>query len=698
VTTVARRLLVLFLAVALFGSFTAAQSASSSPSSSSQTSAVVPRLVNFSGKAVDGGNAVTGVAGATFAIYSEETGGSPLWLETQNIQADAKGGYTVQLGAIKPDGLPLDLFTSGGARWLGVTINSGQEQPRILLLSVPYALKAADAETVGGLPASAFVLAAPIATANSITGNDANTSGLANASTRTTSDVTTTGGTANTLSLFSTGTNIQNSSVTQTGSGTTGKIGIDTTTPATALDVNGSVTVRGTLTSTATGTATAAKGFNSQPQDFVASAFNSSTSAAVGQKFQWQAEPAGNDTASASGTMNLLYGAGTATPAETGLKISNKGLITFASGQTFPGGGSGTITGVKAGTGLTGGGTSGTVTLNLNTAQVPLLAASNTFTNINYFNASIAASVTQNSAIAASSSATGYNGLVGVETATSGGSNGVWGVTSDVSGAGVYGQSDAGLGVFGQKGSKSTAGQQYIEGAAGVWGDGGTDGAAGVIASADDNNAADFQNNSATGYATVVISTYSANTPPLQAFGTSADNYCQVDGKGDLTCTGSKNAVVPIDGGARVVAMAAIESPKNWFEDFGSAQLTNGAAIVALDRDFIQTVNTEMEYQVFLTPYGDCKGLYVSNRTASSFEVHELGGGSASLSFGYRITAIRKKYENVRFADHTHDMDSYKLMQQRKKALGAKPISHGPIQKQIVLPTKEALLPHAPVN
>ena len=30
----------------------------------------------------------------------------------------------------------------------------------MLLLSVPYALKAADAETVGGLPASAFVLAA----------------------------------------------------------------------------------------------------------------------------------------------------------------------------------------------------------------------------------------------------------------------------------------------------------------------------------------------------------------------------------------------------------------------------------------------------------------------------------------------------------------------------------------------------------
>lgn len=35
------------------------------------------------------------------------------------------------------------------------------EQPRIVLLSVPYALKAADSETLGGLPPSAFVRANP---------------------------------------------------------------------------------------------------------------------------------------------------------------------------------------------------------------------------------------------------------------------------------------------------------------------------------------------------------------------------------------------------------------------------------------------------------------------------------------------------------------------------------------------------------
>src|SRR5260370_29082351 len=132
------------------------------PSASSQLSAAVPRLVNFSGRAADAqGKPISGIAGVTFDIYKDQYEGAPLWMETQNAQADAKGNYTIQLGATNPEGLRLELFSSGEARWLGVRGNGGEEQPRVLLLSVPYALKPADAETVGGLPASAFVLAAP---------------------------------------------------------------------------------------------------------------------------------------------------------------------------------------------------------------------------------------------------------------------------------------------------------------------------------------------------------------------------------------------------------------------------------------------------------------------------------------------------------------------------------------------------------
>jgi hypothetical protein len=74
-----------------------------------------------------------------------------------------------------------------------------------------------------------------------------------------------------------------------------------------------------------------------------------------------------------------------------------------------------------------------------------------------------------------------------------------------------------------------------------------------------------------------------------------------------------------------------------------------------MDSRFIQTVNTKVDYHVFLTPNGDCKGLYVNQKNATSFEVRELGAGSSSIKFDYRITAIRKGYENVRFKDHSRE-------------------------------------------
>ncbi|MBI1956222.1 MAG: hypothetical protein HYS38_07490 [Acidobacteria bacterium] len=130
---------------------------------STAASLATPRVVQFSGVVKDAlGNPRTGVLGLTFALYEEQEGGAALWLETQNVIADEQGRYTVLLGSTQPEGLPLDLFQSGEARWLGVqaSLPGEEEQPRVLLVSVPYALKAADAETLGGQPLSSFVLAA----------------------------------------------------------------------------------------------------------------------------------------------------------------------------------------------------------------------------------------------------------------------------------------------------------------------------------------------------------------------------------------------------------------------------------------------------------------------------------------------------------------------------------------------------------
>jgi len=305
-----------------------------------QSQAVVPRLVNYSGKAIDArGNVVAGTAGVTFAIYKDQYQGAPLWIETQNVNADAKGSFTAQLGATKSGGLPLDLFTSGEARWLGVRVNGGEEQPRLLLLSVPYALKAADAETIGGLPPSAFVLATQV---NAASG----TAPAAQSAIPSNSPPTITGtGTADYLPLWtsSAGT-LGNSVLFQSGTGSTVKIGINTTVPSATLDVKGGATVRGPFTLVSTGIATSSKGTNSFAQNFTANSYNSSTNAGVPQNFRWQVEPVGNNTATPSGSLNLLFNQGSQTATETGLKIASNGQITFASGQAFPG--TGTVSSV----------------------------------------------------------------------------------------------------------------------------------------------------------------------------------------------------------------------------------------------------------------------------------------------------------------------------------------------------------------
>ena len=74
-------------------------------------------------------------------------------------------------------------------------------------------------------------------------------------------------------------------------------------------------------------------------------------------------------------------------------------------------------------------------------------------------------------------------------------------------------------------------------------------------------------------------------------------------------------------------------------EDVGNARLIDGSATVALAADFRQTIDPSSPYAVFLTPYGDNRGLYVASRTASGFVVREAQGGRSSLSFDYRIVA-----------------------------------------------------------
>ncbi len=191
----------------------------------------VPKLIGFSGTLKDrNGLPLSGVVGVVFSMYSGQEGGSPLWMETQNLQLDANGKYSVFLGAGQE--LPIELFSSGESRWLGVRADlpGEEEQPRILMVSVPYALRAGDAETLGGKPVSAFALAPTTDSVDSSAG-----ARTANSNLRPLPRTSGTGS-QNTLTKWqdNAGT-LEDSAVVEVG----GDVGIGTPTPGAILDVEG---------------------------------------------------------------------------------------------------------------------------------------------------------------------------------------------------------------------------------------------------------------------------------------------------------------------------------------------------------------------------------------------------------------------------------------------------------------------------
>ena len=100
------------LAVSLLAVLTSAQA----PTNSSTVQSSVPRLIRFSGSLKDANNnGVSGRVNLTFSIYKDQSGGTSLWSESQNVEADAQGRYSVMLGATSSAGLSVEFFSSGEA-------------------------------------------------------------------------------------------------------------------------------------------------------------------------------------------------------------------------------------------------------------------------------------------------------------------------------------------------------------------------------------------------------------------------------------------------------------------------------------------------------------------------------------------------------------------------------------------------------
>lgn len=93
------------------------------------------------------GAPVEGLRTLTFAIYSGANGGEPIWTEEiPTLISD--GYYTVRLGDDGENPLSASVL-DGTLRYLSLRVDGGGElEPRQPLVSVPYAIRAGEAESV----------------------------------------------------------------------------------------------------------------------------------------------------------------------------------------------------------------------------------------------------------------------------------------------------------------------------------------------------------------------------------------------------------------------------------------------------------------------------------------------------------------------------------------------------------------------
>ena len=156
------------------------------------------------------------------------------------------------------------------------------------------------------------------------------------------------------------------------------------------------------------------------------------------------------------------------------------------------------------------------------------------------------------------------------------------------------------------------------------------------------------------GHALVAMASMTMTVPPaVPAFAPLFAGlfFGNVQVQGDFTVTGAKAAAVPHPDGTHR-RLYCMEAPEAWFEDFGSARLVKGRAAVPLEKTFAALIKRN-DYHLFLTPEGDCHGLYVARMTNRGFTVREMQGGKSTIRFSYRIVAHRRDLPGERLSKVT---------------------------------------------
>jgi hypothetical protein len=631
-----------------------------------KTTAAVPRLVKFSGTLTgSSGQPMSGVVGVTFALYEEERGGAPLWMETQNVQADGNGHYTATLGATRNEGIPAEVFASGQGRWLGVQPQQEPERPRVLMASVPYALKAVDADTLGGLPASAFALAG---TANHGPGTESAAGSGKPIQPATAAQPDQTGsGTTNYITIWTGTTTLGNSKLYQTAAG---NVGLGTTAATAKLEA---------ITASATGTAMLGDASSATGASF---GVTGKTASSTGTGVLGQATSASGanygvygSTASAAGT--AVYGVNSATTGKaygvygttastTGIGV--EGVATSATGVNFGVLGltpSTTGAGVLGQATATSGADYGVYGTTVSPNGISVYGLATTGTGVGgvtsgpagygVYGDNLATTGNAFGVFGESASSAGY-AVYGTNSATTGPAYGIFGTTASTAGVGALGTATAASGsTYGVYGSTvSPAGiSVYGTATSGTGVAGGSSGSSGYGVygenAATTGNAIGVYGNTLSPAGIGVSANATAGGTALLAIATGGGMAAQFTGPvkitGNLTVTGtvskgggSFRIDHPLDPEHKYLYHSFVESPDMMNIYNGVVTLSRrGDAVVPLP-EWFEALNRDFRYQ--LTCIGGFAPVYVASEVSGN--QFKIGGGKPGMKISWQVTGIRK--------------------------------------------------------
>jgi hypothetical protein len=659
---------------------------------------LAPNLVSYQGRLTDptkGGPVPDGKYAMTFSIYDAATGGAPLWTETYSggDAVPVSGGlFTVLLGSRTP--FDASLFKAPG-RWLEIRVEGDVLPGRQQMVSVPFALSAENAATLDGAARGDFASVGHDHDARYV-----NVDGDRMQATKSDS----------LLAVLNDGTGLSSYGITGISKGSIGVFGASGAGSG-LVGISGLTGVYGNGQDTGvsgSGRTVGVRGLGTQEDSIGGSFFGQDTgvraevpaSPPAGGTGIWAGAPTGVAIEARGAEGIHAFGDGIGVHAMGG----EYGVL--ASGPTGVSAIGGDI-GVSAAGSEVGLSAKGSTAANLDGGNMGLYSMTHCATStelVQYTGVWGDASCSTNGiGVRGEGGAFGVlgGGPIGVQgsgeetgvkgrsapTGTGSYAVGVHGLVdpSNILTVGVLGESAAGTGVkgdghtgvfghgvsYGISGVGSTAGVRgYSESGPGISGesldaespgvygrganDQGPDLVLGGNTATSDNGTiateARFLSSDMFLYSNDEVNIHLDNNNDegsnLRIFNGADQELFRVDENGNTWAKGTKSTVVQTPGqGAR--SLYAIESPEVWFEDFGTAQLHNGAAVVAIDTIFADTANLAAGYHVFLTPVDGWAPVYVASKTETGFAIR-TGDGTANIAVDYRIVAKRRAFEALR--------------------------------------------------